>query len=111
VQTESETLKAADAQGMLPCHYAAMRNSLPVINTFVRYHGTTGPDDNGMTPLHYAILHVWPYCLLGVHVATETCPACRLLTQLAIGAAWDPELGEAHRSMENDHSMAISHDL
>jgi ankyrin repeat protein len=52
------TTRAADNQGMLACHYAVMRNELSIACAYIPYLGALGPDANGMTPLHYAVLHV-----------------------------------------------------
>lgn len=58
VEHEPEAVKIADAHGLLPSHYAAMRNILPMLSVLVHLPGAAGGDSKGMQPLHYAVLHV-----------------------------------------------------
>lgn len=58
VENEPEAVKVADAHGLLPSHYAAVRNILPMLSVLVHHPGATGGDSQGMQPLHYAVLHV-----------------------------------------------------
>ena len=58
VEHKSEVVKIADAHGLLPSHYAAMRNILPMLSVLVHHPGAAGGDLQGMQPLHYAVLHV-----------------------------------------------------
>lgn len=55
---EPEAVKIADSHGLLPSHYAAMRNILPMLSVLVHHPGATGGDTQSMQPLHYAVLHV-----------------------------------------------------
>jgi ankyrin repeat protein len=55
---DADAVKVADSEGLMPLHYAVLRNCLPVICVLVGTHGATGKDSHGMTQLHYAVLHV-----------------------------------------------------
>lgn len=58
VEHEPEAVKIADSHGLLPSHYAAMRNILPMLTVLVHHPGAASGDFQGMQPLHYAVLHV-----------------------------------------------------
>jgi ankyrin repeat protein len=58
--TNPSTSRAADSHGMLPCHYAVIRDTFDIVCSYIPYAGALGPDAHGMTPLHYAVLHVRP---------------------------------------------------
>jgi hypothetical protein len=58
VEHKPESVKIADKHGLLPSHYAAMRNILPMLSVLVQHPGAGGGDSQGMQPLHYAVIHV-----------------------------------------------------
>lgn len=58
LDVDPELARVADSEGMLPAHYAAMRNCLPLLSQFCKLLGAVGPDHMGMTPLHTCIQHV-----------------------------------------------------
>lgn len=58
VESAPDSVSTADDHGLLPAHYAVMRNSIEVLSVLVQQKGSAGPDDQGMQPLHYAVIWV-----------------------------------------------------
>lgn len=75
-------LSVADAHGMLPSHYAVLRNAHSILSLLVKQPGAFLADGDGMTPLHYGVLHVRSQPSLHTRASCqnrEVHPATRLL--------------------------------
>ena len=78
VARDADSVSIADTCGLLPAHYAVMRNSFGILSVLVQQQGATGVDSRGMQPLHYAVMWVcvW-YQLCGTATVDVECTWAR----------------------------------
>lgn len=60
MESSPASVNIADEHGLLPAHYAVMRNAFDILTVLVQQQGSTGIDLYGMQPLHYAV--IWVSC-------------------------------------------------